>query len=731
MSSLRPTNLGRASMKFARTMTSVALLMAAGVAAAQSPSAKLPETPKRPVEDRYFGVTVREDYRWLENWSDPDVKAWSEAENGVTRHYLDSLPDRPAILRRVEELSRSLTPAYRSLSWRGGALFAIKDQPPKQQPMLVRLGSLDDLTQETVLVDPNTLDPTGGTAIDFYEPSLDGSKVAVSLSQGGSESGTVHVYDGKTGAALRDLVPRVQGGTAGGSVTWNADATGFWCTRYPAPGERPEADLSFYQQVYWHKLGESADRDAYVLGKDFPKIAEIKLDTSHDGKWLLVEVLNGDGGEHAFWLRAANGKAFTKVAEFVDRIVGAKFGDGGLYLLSRKDSPNGSILRVPFAAPDLAKAKTVVPASEIAIEDFRPAGPRLYVQDIIGGPSEVRVFDLDGRALGKLPIPAVSSVGGIVHLNGDEVLVERYSYTEPPRWMRYDPATATFRPTALALKSPADYSDVEVRREFAMSKDGTRVPINILFKKGTKLDGSAPALLTGYGGYGLSQRPGFSSTRKLWLEQGGVFAVANIRGGGEYGDAWHLAGNLTKKQNVFDDFAACAQYLVDRHYTSIDRLACQGGSNGGLLMGVMLTHHPELFRAIVSSVGIYDMLRVELSPNGLFNITEFGTVTDSAQFRALHAYSPYHHVRDDQQYPSIMFLTGANDPRVDPMNSRKMTARMQATATRNPVLLRTSSSTGHGIGSPLSARNEQQADIYAFLMAQLGMHWQKGAVAVP
>jgi len=663
----------------ARFLRLAALLLVVAPAAAygaDTATPHLPTTPKQPVQDQFFGQTVSEDFRWLEDWSRPDVKDWSTAENAVTRHYLDSLPDRSAILHRVEALSKSLTASYTLLQSAGGAVFAMKEQPPKQQPMLVRLESLDDLSSEKVIVDPNALDPTGGTAIDFFAPSHDGSKVAVSLSQGGSESGSIHVYDGRTGAALSDVVPRVQHGTAGGSVAWNADASGFWCTRYPAPGERPEADLFFYQQVVFHKLGTSPDQDTYVIGKEFPKIAEIKLDTSDDGKWLLVEALNGDGGEHAYWLKPEMGGAFTQVAKFADRMVDAQVGKDGLYLLSRKASPNGSVVRVPLATPSLAHAATIVAPSATAIEAFQLAGGTVYTQDILGGPSAVRVFDRTGKALGSLPLPNVSSIGAIVRGTGDEVYVQRSSYTEPPRWLRYSPATHALKPTALVLQSPADYSDIEVHREFATSKDGTKVPINILMKKGTKLDGTAPALLYGYGGYGLSQRPNFSATRKLWLEQGGIYAVANIRGGGEYGDAWHLAGNLTKKQNVFDDFSACAQYLIDHHYTSVEHLACQGGSNGGLLMGAMLTQHPEQFRAIVSSVGIYDMLRVELTPNGNFNITEFGTVTDSAQFRALYAYSPYHHVRDDQQYPGVMFLTGANDPRVDPANSRKMTVRL-------------------------------------------------------
>ena len=703
-----------------------ALLTSLSVPVAAAPATGPPAAEKKPIEDRYWSVPVTEDYRWLENWNDKAVRDWVDAQNAYTRGYLDHLPERPEVLKRVEALNRSITPRYTDLVSRGGALFALKDQPPKNQPMLVRLSSPEDLAGERVLVDPNALDPTGSTTIDFFVPSLDGSKVAVSLSKGGTESGDIHVVDARTGKEMGEVIPRVNGGTAGGSVAWNADASGLWYTRYPGPGERPEADRDFYQQAWFHRLGTPLKADRYVIGKDFPKIAEIQLFTTDDARHLLIEVKNGDGGEIAYWLRGPTG-TMAQVAGFKDRITQAKFGGRSLYLLSRHTSANGAVLRVPLERPSLVNAHVVVPAGETAIQSIQIAGNRLYTTDIVGGPNQVRMFSLDGAALGHLPLPPVASVNGIVRLRGDQVLIQEETFTEPARWMRYEPAGTgpasradSLEPTALEMKSPADFSDVEVRREFATSKDGTKVPINILMKKGTVLDGHAPVLLYGYGGYGLSQQPSFRANRKLWIEQGGIYAVANIRGGGEYGDAWHLAGNLTKKQNVFDDFAACAEYLVDHHYTSKERLACQGGSNGGLLMGAMITQHPELFGAVISSVGVYDVLRSELTPNGLFNVTEFGTVKDEAQFRAMLAYSPYHNVKNGTQYPSILLLTGANDPRVTPANSFKFAARLQGTGTAKPVLLRTSMNTGH-VGTPLSARNQEYADLYSFLFSQLGV----------
>lgn len=684
--------------------------------------AQVPVAPKKPVTDSYHGFTVTDDYRWLENASDPGAKAWSDAENLVTRKYLDALPARAAAYEELKKLYSQQTVRYSALGYHGGVLFAMKTQPPKEQPFLVTLKSADDLASEHVIVDPNQIDAKGGTEIDFYQPSLDGRYVAVSLSKGGSESGDVHIYDVASGGTLADVIPRVNGGTAGGSLAWNADGSGFYYTRYPRAGERPPADLDFYQQVYFHKLGTKTEQDAYSLGKDFPRIAEIALEASEDGRFILARMANGDGGDFAHYLLGPSG-GWTQVTRLSDEVSIAAFGlDKNLYLLSRQNAPMGKIVRVPLSKPDLAGARTVVPESKVAIQDMVPTANHLYVIDQTGGPSEVRVFELDGKSRGAVPLPPVSSVRGVVRGKGDEVLVSTSTYLTPPAWVRYDGDSGKMIPTALKEKGAADFSDCEVVREFATSKDGTKVPLNIIQRKGTKRDGNNPVVLYGYGGYGINLEPSYNLALRPLLDHGVVYVYANLRGGGEFGEAWHRAGMLTKKQNVFDDFAACARRLIELRYTTSARLAIEGGSNGGLLMGAALTQHPDLFRAVVSHVGIYDMLRVETQPNGAFNVTEFGTVKEADQFKALYAYSPYHHVKDGTQYPAVLFLTGANDPRVDPSHSRKMTARLQASGTKHPVLLRTTNSAGHGIGTALSERIAQQADVTAFLFDQLGVH---------
>ncbi len=690
-----------------------------------APPSPPPETPKRPVADTYHGAVVTDPYRWLEDGKDPEVKAWSAAQDARTRAWLGAFPGREALEGRVRELVSATSGRYGAVKKRGAVLFAVKFQPPKQQPFLVALDSPDDLASERVLVDPVALDPSGATAIDFYEPSRDGKLVAVSLSQKGTEDGTLHVVEVATGRELPDRIPRVNFGTAGGSVAWNADGSGFFYTRYPRPGERPEADLAFYQQVWFHRLGTPMAEDAYELGRDTEdaRIAENFLSSSDDGRFVLCAVQRGDGGEYSFYLRGPSG-SWTRIASRQDRIVKARFGlDGALWLLSRKSAPRGRILRMPLETPELAKAAVVAEAAEGAIEAFEVTRSRLYVADIEGGPSRVRVLDLAGRPRGTLPTPPVSAVGSLDRVGPGEVLYAVDGYLEPRAFYLAEDATGSARKTALSSASPVDFSDAEVVRDFAVSRDGTRIPLSIVQKKGTRRDGRNPTILYGYGGYGISQVPYYNPIRRLWLDQGGVFAVAHVRGGGEYGEEWHLAGNLTRKQNVFDDLAAAARRLFERKVTSPEKLALMGGSNGGLLMGAMVTQHPALARAVVAMVGIFDMLRVELHPNGAFNVTEFGSVRDPAQFRALRAYSPFHNVKNGTRYPAVLLTAGERDPRVDAYHARKMAARLQAaTASKRPVLLRVSD-LGHGIGSALDARIAETADVYGFLFAELGLRF--------
>jgi prolyl oligopeptidase len=574
--------------------------------------------------------------------------------------------------------------------------------------------------------------------MDWYVPSLDGRRVAVSLAQGGSERGDVHVYEVESGEPLADVVHRVNYGTAGGSVAWDARGEGFYYTRYPRPGERAEADLDFYVQVFYHRLGTPESSDRYEIGKDFPRTAEIELRSRPDGRYLLANVQKGDGGEFEQHLRREDG-SWTRLSRFEDKILEAVFDlhRESLLMLSRAGAPRGRLLTLalrpngPLGPPEpfLAEGEGVLEPSFLWSPSSRivPAGKRLYVVEQAGGPQRVRVLDRSGKPLGIVPLPEASAVYQALPEPGrDALLVQGGSWVEPTAWYRFEPGADVgaerIAKTALSVEFPISLHDATVSREWAVSRDGTRVPLTVIAPTGVPRDGTRPALLTGYGGYGFSGTPWFDPRLRIWLDHGGVFAHANLRGGGEFGQAWHDAGRLLKKQNVFDDFIACAEHLAKAGYTSPRRLAIEGGSNGGLLMGAVLTQRPDLFGAVVSHVGIYDMLRVELSPNGAFNVPEYGSVTDPDQFRALLAYSPYHNVKDGTAYPPVLLPTGANDPRVDPMHSRKLAARLQAaTGGRSLVLLRASASSGHGIGTALDESIALEADVWAFLFAQLGI----------
>lgn len=706
--------------------------------AAEAPRAKPtpieapPATDKVPVQDVFHGVEVSEDYRWLEDFSKDEVKAWSRSQNAYARKHLDGLASRDKINARVSEIMKATAESFSSVTPSKGGYLAMKRQPPKQQAFLVRLSGPDAPQSAEIIVDPNQLDEKGTTHIDWFVPSPDGQHVAVSISKGGTESGDVYFYEVATGKPAFEVIPRVNGGTAGGALAWAPNGRGVFYTRYPRGKERPEVDMGFYQQLYFHKLGTPTEQDHYELGKDLPRIAEIQLAMHNDSGRLLVTVQKGDGGEFQIYLKDNQGK-YQKFSEFGDKILQATFGKNeDLYLLSRADAPRGKVLRLPFSQIDgkepIQPTLVIPEGTDTIVEDFW--GPptvlvtdsRIYVQYQLGGPSEIRAFTHDGEPVPGPTVPAVSAVSSVVPTGGDDLLFSHTSFQSPPAYMTYVAKTHTTAPTKLATTATIDGSKFDVQRQMTASKDGTKIPVNIITKKGFTKESKAACVIYGYGGYGVNLEPYYQTRNLLFAEQGVAYAIANIRGGGEYGEEWHRQGNLTNKQNVFDDFAAAIDYMVKEGYCAKDRVGIMGGSNGGLLMGASMVQHPDKVQAVVSFVGIYDMLRVELSPNGAFNVTEFGTVKDKAQFEALFAYSPYHNVKEGVAYPPVLFITGENDPRVDPMQSRKMVARLQAaTSGRSPVLLRTTADAGHGGGMALDERIAQYVDMYAFFFDKLGI----------
>jgi prolyl oligopeptidase len=682
------------------------------------------ETRREPETTTYHGTDVTEEYRWLEDADSEETKTWTKEQDARTRELLGTMRSFAAIKARAEEILKTESTSYASPSHGGHRYLALKYQPPRQQPLLVTMTDLADVATESTVLDPTQMDPNGTTAIDWYVPSPDGRYVAVSLSSHGTEDGTLHTYECDTGEQVDVEVPRVNSGTAGGSLAWRADSSGFWYTRHPSAEERGKENVGFFQQIWRHTLGQPASADVCDLAGVFAddRIVENKLFASPDGRWVVDLAQLGDGGDYQLFARAQDGEGWWQLADIGDRCKDAAFGGDSLFVKSTKDAPRGQVLRLKLAhAATVVSAKVVVPQSDVTVESVEATEGRLWVVDMDGGPSGLRSFSHGGDPLAPVELPPVCAVTTLVPLGSDQVGYCVESYVSPPQWCVF--ADDGDRPgrTALDTDFLLDFSGYEVERVFASSDDGTRIPLNVISAKGTPKDGSAPVVLTGYGGYSISLKPNFLTSRLLWLELGGVHAIANIRGGGEYGEEWHDAGRLLTKQTCFDDFAACARHLVESGVTTVDRLALQGGSNGGLLMGAVLTQHPELARAVVAQVPVLDILRVELHPNGAFNVTEFGTVQDPDLFRAMYAYSPVHNVHDGTAYPAVLLTAGEFDPRVDPYHAKKMAARLQAaTSSSEPVLLLMEAG-GHGIGASLDEQIEDSAFVTAFLVDKLGV----------
>ncbi|MGH3845315.1 MAG: prolyl oligopeptidase family serine peptidase [Pseudonocardiaceae bacterium] len=672
-----------------------------------------------PVTDTFHGVDVTEEYRWLEEGSSEETIAWTKAQQHRSGTYFGGIAWRDALQARVEQLLRSERTTYKQLSSGGCTFFALKVQTPRQQPFLVALTDLDDPATERVVVDPGVIDVSCETTIDFFVPSPDGRRVAVSLSEHGTEDGSLHVYDVDSGRVVDEPIPHVN--LMGGSVAWRHDGSGFWYTRCADPA-------GFRQQVWFREVGDTPDRVDFTGPFADERIAENFLSASPDGRWVMDRVQKGDGGEWQVFLRSQGvGGSWWQVADIPDKCVHAVLGTDALYLVSYRDAPHGKVLRLPLTSgTTAADADEIVPADGTAIEDLAVTRDTVWVVDVDGGPQQVRAFDGEGRPLPRVEIPPMSSVSShsarLSTLGQDLIAWSCESFTEPATWWVAAHGEAP-RSTALRTTNPVDLSGYEVTREFATSKDGTRVPLNVIAAPGTPRDGNAPALLTAYGGYGISLIPRFDPELLLWLEQGGVYVVANIRGGGEFGEEWHHAGRLAAKQNCFDDFIACADHLHSSGITSRERLAIMGGSNGGLLMGAVLTQRPDIARAVVAAVPVMDSLRAETTPNGRFNTPEYGTVEDPEMFTALLAYSPYHNVVDGTAYPAVLLTAGQNDTRVNAWHAKKMTARLQqATSSDRPVLLRLESA-GHLAGS-LDQVIDQTTDQYAFLFDQLGLGYR-------
>ena len=671
----------------------------------------------------YFGIAVGDDFTWLENAADPVTRSWLAAENAYSRRYLDAMPARAALRQRLQALIGSTSNAYSQLVERGGVVFALKTAPPAQRPVLVMLKSVDDVGSERVVFDPNAAAPDGSPAIAFFRPSPDGRKVAVALTSGSEDAATVRVIDVATGQALPDQVPHVVSAAAGGDVAWSVGNGGFFCTQYPAPGNRPPGDG--LAQVVFHKLGTNAALDRVELSTGLPRLARVRLESARDGRNVLALVENGRGGDVSLYLKAtdANGEGgWRRLASESDGVCDAQFGDDeAIWIRSVANAPRGKVLRLPLAETKTIfwdKVPTIATPLEGAVQRFAVAGGTLYLAEGQTGPSRLRAIDVRTKRGTVIALPATSGVAALVRVGRGDVVAQVTSYVEPPLWTRV--AGGRTKRTSLVMTSDANFNDTEVAREFATSRDGTPVPVDILRRKGTRLDGHNAVLLTIAGATGPGTTPDFDATRRVWLDRGGVIAVATLRGASEGGEAWRADGLRAKKQNTVDDLIAVAQHLVKRGYTQSAMLGVRAQGDGALAAGAALAQRPELFRAVVGTGGRYDLLRLERDAAGEYDAPELGSVKDRAQFDALFSVSPLRALRDGAHYPAVLLLAGERDGRVNPAQSRKFAARLQqADPSGHAILLRTDGSSGQASLATLSETVDQSTDELGFLLHEV------------
>jgi prolyl oligopeptidase len=683
-----------------------------------------PMAEVKPMAEILHGTKIIDHYRWLEDGNNPATQKWVEAEMRYTRAVLDPLSGREAIHKRLTELLSIGNVSAPQVA--GRYYFYTRREGMQNQPVLYVREGIEG--KDRVLLDANALAADGTIALDWFEPSENGKYLAYGTSPGGSEMSTLHIVETKTGTPLPDVIER----TRAASIAWLHDNSGFYYTRYPKKGDVPDGQEMYNRQVFFHYLGDDADKDTLVFGEgrdaeDWPSV-----NLSNDGRWLVIGVEQGWTKSELYLMDVKNGTPPTRVSTGKNFLYSGSVYNGKLFITTNEDAPRYRVFVTDAGNYDRDSWKELIPQADAVLQGAAVLGGKLFAQYEQNASSQLKIFDLDGKKLSDVALPALGTVFGTGgKWNRDEVFYGFQSFTFAPAIYRYDLKDGS---TSLWTKVDApsiDPTAYEVQQEWFASKDGTRVPMFIVHKKGLasglfKKDGHNPTLLTGYGGFNVSLTPSFSRTAYLWMEHGGVFAVANLRGGAEFGEDWHRAGMLDKKQNVFDDMIAAAEHLIAEKYTDKNHLAIQGGSNGGLLMGAMITQRPDLFRAVICQVPLLDMLHYQDFQIAKLWIPEYGSAENPEQFKWLYAYSPYHHVKTDVEYPAILFMTADTDTRVDPMHAKKMAALMQAEAKngaslKRPILLRIESKAGHGAGKPVAKQIEEFTDVYSFLFWQLGV----------
>ncbi len=667
--------------------------------------------------DDYHGTKVADPYRWMEDDNSAEIKEWIEAENKLTDSYLNDIPQRAKFKSRLTELWNY--EKYSAPFKEGGKYFYFKNDGLQNQSVLYTADSLTD--KGRVLLDPNTLAADGTVALTGLDISRDGKTLAYGTAASGSDWQEWRFRDIATGKDLPDVLRNIKFSSA----SWSADNKGVFYSRYPAADEKSKLSAENYdQKLYYHVIGTPQSEDVLIYERPDDKTLGIGASVSEDGKWLALNVWKGTSPKNQFYYKDLT-KKDAAVAPLVDKFVAEYtfLGNVGpvFYFKTDLNAPLGKVVSVDVSEAD-RKWRDVVPEAAETIDSVSIVNNQFAVNYLKDAYSQVRIFGLDGKLVRNVELPGIGTAGGFGGKQSDtEAFYSYSSFNAAPTIYRYDMKTGkseVFRQSKVAF-DPAKF---EVKQVFYSSKDGTKVPMFIVAKKGITLDGTNPTLLYGYGGFNVPVSPSFSVSRLVWMEMGGVYAVANIRGGSEYGEAWHQAGTRLKKQNVFDDFIGAAEWLVANKYTQPSKLAIQGGSNGGLLVGAVLNQRPELFGAALPAVGVMDMLRFHKFTIGWAWTSDYGSPDNAEEFKALHAYSPYHNIKPGTKYPATLVTTADHDDRVFPAHSFKYAAALQeAQAGDAPILIRIETKAGHGAGKPTAKVIEEQADIYGFLFKNLKM----------
>jgi prolyl oligopeptidase len=686
-----------------------------------------PKAKVTPVEDTVQGHKIVDRYRYLEDPNDPDTKLYVEQELSYTRAILDPLPGRDKINARLSQLLEIGTVGAPQM---GGKYYIhTRREGNQNQPILyvregVNGGGDDRLAEkDRVLVDVNKMSTDGTVALDWWFAAEDGKYVAYGTSASGSEESTLRIVESATGKVLPDTIDR----TRFASVAWMKDSSAFYYTRHPKKGEVPDGEEVYHVKVFYHQIGSDPAQDPLIFGEGRKPQDVPSVTLSEDDRWLLIDVGEGWTKTEMYLQDLQSKNPPLEITTGKDFLYDADFFAGKLYITTNEDAPHFRVFVADASNPKRENWKELIPQTDAVLQGASVTGGKLLAQYEHNVASELKLFGLDGKKFADIPLPAIGAVfSASGRYDRNEMFFGFQSFTVPPSIYRVD---LTDVKSALWAKVDApsiDPSAYDVRQVWYTSKDGTKIPMFVVSKKGIEKNGKNPTLLTGYGGFNISMTPTFDRSMFLWMEHGGIYAVANLRGGSEFGEDWHRAGMLDKKQSVFDDFIAAGEYLIAQKYTDRDHLAISGGSNGGLLMGAMITQRPELFRAVVCQVPLLDMLRYQNFQIAKLWIPEYGSADDAKQFNWLYAYSPYHHVKPGQEYPAILFMTGDTDTRVDPMHAKKMAALMQAEAKNGsskerPILLWIDTKAGHGQGKPVVKQIEERTDMYSFLFWQLGI----------